>query len=98
MAGVYEGHDPRLDRAVALKVLPPEFLHDDSFAARFEHEARVVARLDHPAIVPIFASGIDEGIPWMSMRLATGGSVASLLRIGRLAPANAIGILSEVAA
>ena len=98
MAAVYEAHDPRLDRAVALKVLPPQFLHDPSFAARFEHEAKVVARLDDPAIVPIFASGIDEGIPWMSMRLATGGSLASLLGKGRLAPKDAIGILKQVAA
>jgi TonB family protein len=98
MAAVYEAHDPRLDRAVALKVLPPEFLYDESFAARFQREARVVARLDHPAIVPIFASGIDEGIPWMSMRLATGGSLASLLAKGRLAPIDAVGILKQVAA
>ena len=98
MAAVYEAHDPRLDRAVALKVLPPQFLHDPSFAARFEHEARVIARLDDPAIVPIFASGIDEGIPWMSMRLATGGSLASLLGKGPLAPKDAIGILKQVAA
>jgi Serine/threonine protein kinase len=39
MAAVYEAHDTRLDRAIALKVLPPEFLHDESFAARFEQEA-----------------------------------------------------------
>ena len=98
MAAVYEAHDPRLDRAVALKVLPPQFLHDASFAARFEHEAKVVARLDNPAIVPIFASGIDEGIPWMSMRLATGGNLASLLAKGPLASGDAIGILKQVAA
>jgi TonB family protein len=97
MAAVYEAHDSRLDRAIALKILPPEFLHDDSFAARFEREARLVARLDHPAIVPIFASGIDEGIPWMSMRLAAGGSLAALLRNGRLPQPAVISILEQVA-
>ena len=45
MATVYEAYDARLDRAVALKVLPPAFLHDVTFARRFELEARVVARL-----------------------------------------------------
>jgi serine/threonine-protein kinase len=98
MAAVYEAHDPRLNRAVALKMLPPEFLHDSSFAARFQQEARVVALLDHSGIVPIFASGIDDGIPWMSMRLATGGSLAARLRNGRLAPLAAINILKQVAA
>src|SRR5687768_17274330 len=54
MATVYEALDTRLDRAVALKVLPPEFLHDRSFAMRFEQEARIIARLEHPNIVPIY--------------------------------------------
>jgi len=45
MATVYEARDGRLDRAIALKVLPPEFLHDVRFAERFEREARVIAAL-----------------------------------------------------
>ena len=45
MSTVYEAQDGRLGRAVALKVLPPEFLHDPKFAERFEREARVVAAL-----------------------------------------------------
>ena len=48
MGAVYEAHDTRLDRAVALKVLPAEFLHDRTFGRRFEAEARVIARLEHP--------------------------------------------------
>src|SRR5688572_8523595 len=47
MGAVYEAHDTRLDRAVALKVLPSEFLHDRTFGRRFEAEARVIARLEH---------------------------------------------------
>ena len=80
MAAVYEAYEASpLERTVALKVLPPEFLHDDTFAKRFMHEARVVASLEHPNIVPIYASGIDNGIPWISMRLLTGGNLATLL-------------------
>jgi serine/threonine-protein kinase len=80
MAAVYEAYEASpLERTVALKVLPPEFLHDDTFAKRFMHEARVVASLEHPNIVPIYASGIDNGIPWISMRLLTGGTLATLL-------------------
>ena len=80
MATVYEAYEGGvLERVVALKVLPPEFLHDGTFASRFTQEARFAAALEHSNIVPIYASGINDGIPWMSMRLITGGTVADLL-------------------
>ncbi len=89
---------PPLERTVALKVLPREFLHDDTFARRFTHEARVIASLEHPSIVPIYASGIDEGIPWISMRLLTGGNLSALLQEGPLSVGRTIKILGEVGA
>jgi eukaryotic-like serine/threonine-protein kinase len=98
MATVYEAEDVRLERAIALKVLPPEFLHDDAFAKRFVKEGRVIARLDHLSIVPIYASGIDDGIPWMSMRLLAGGNLDTLLESRRLEPLEIVRILQEVAA
>jgi len=97
MATVYEAYDRRLERAVALKVLPPEFLHDGTFAKRFENEARVIAKLEHPNIVPIYASGIDEGIPWMGMRLLAGGNMGTLLENGRPALSFAVQMLRDVA-
>ena len=98
MASVYEVHEPRLNRAVALKVLPPEFLHDETFAHRFEQEARVVARLEHPNIVPIYASGIDDGMPWVSMRLLSGGTLSELLLHRRpMPPDRVVHLLSGVA-
>jgi serine/threonine-protein kinase len=97
MATVYEAYDRRLERAVALKVLPPQFLHDGTFAQRFEHEARVIAKLEHPNIVPIYASGIHEGIPWMGMRLLAGGNMGALLENGRPAPTHAVQMLRDVA-
>jgi TonB family protein len=97
MATVYEARDGRLERAVALKVLPPEFLHDVRFAERFEQEARVVAALEHPNIVPIYASGIDDGIPWMSMRLLTGGTIGTLLEDGRPDARQIVRLLRAVA-
>ena len=98
MASVYRAHDAALERDVALKVLPPEFLHDPSFAERFRQEARVAARLEHPQIVPVHAFGIEQGRPWMALRLITGGSLADRLRRGPLTPAEAASVLAEIAA
>lgn len=97
MATVYRAEDTALQRTVALKVLPPEFLYDGTFARRFEQEARVVARLEHPNIVPIYATGIDDGIPWMSMRLLAGGNLGALLEHRRLETTDALRILRGVA-
>ena len=98
MAAVYEAFEAApLERTVALKVLPPEFLHDDTFAKRFMQEARVVASLEHPNIVPIYASGIDNGIPWISMRMLTGGSLATLLDgQGRLGIERTTALLRDI--
>ncbi|HWW92393.1 MAG TPA: bifunctional serine/threonine-protein kinase/formylglycine-generating enzyme family protein [Vicinamibacteria bacterium] len=97
MASVYRAYETDLDRYVALKVLPAGFLHDDSFSERFRREAKVIARLEHPHIVPIHAFGIDEGVPWMAMRLIAGGTVASLLRQGPIERSRAVRILEDVA-
>jgi TonB family protein len=98
MGAVYEAFDTRLERSVALKVLPAEFLHDPTFARRFETEARLAARLEHPNIVPIYASGIEQGIPWMSMRLLAGQNLSVLLRERRLPAPEAVTLLRQVAA
>jgi serine/threonine protein kinase len=93
MATVYKAFEPGLDRLVAVKTLPPDLLTESTFADRFRREAQVIARLEHPHIVPVFAYGIDEGTPWMAMRLVTGGSLASLMLAARLPIPRAIKIL-----
>jgi formylglycine-generating enzyme required for sulfatase activity/serine/threonine protein kinase len=97
MASVFKVYEAGLDRYVALKVLPAEFLHDEKFAARFTREAKVIARLEHPGIVPIYASGIEDGVPWMAMRLIPGGTLSSLLAKQRLPIARSVAILRGVA-
>jgi serine/threonine-protein kinase len=97
MAAVYQADDLRLDRAVALKILPPALLHDGGFARRFAQEARVVARLEHAHVVPIYATGIDEGIPWMSMRLLVGGNLGAAIARRRPTVAEAVQILRDSA-
>ena len=97
MSTVYRAYETTLDRVVALKVLPPEFLHDDTFARRFQQEARVVTALEHPHIVPLYATGIEGGIPWMSMRLLAGGDLRALVDGGRLDVNRTVEILQATA-
>ncbi len=84
MATVYEAREaPPLERTVALKVLPPEFSAPRIVRGAIRRtKRRLVAGLEHPGIVPIYASGIDDGLPWMSMRLLRDGSLAAMLGRG----------------
>jgi serine protease Do len=82
MGEVYRAHDPRLDRIVAVKTLSQALTSDDSFIARFEHEARTVAGLSHAGIVPIYDVGQDRGIPFLVMKYIEAGSLADLLKRG----------------
>ncbi|MCL4879798.1 MAG: serine/threonine-protein kinase [Anaerolineae bacterium] len=82
MATVYRAHQISMNRDVALKVLPREFLHEPSFLERFKREASIVARLEHRAIVPVHDYGEVDGIPYIIMRLMEGGSVDGLITKG----------------
>ena len=97
MASVYRAYEAGLDRYVALKILPAEFLHDESFAERFQREARVIARLEHAHIIPIFSFGLENKTPWMAMRLIAGGTLSSLLKTRRLTYPEIVRIIRCVA-
>jgi serine/threonine protein kinase len=84
MATVYLAYDPRMDRQVALKILPPGFLLDPTFQARFDREVKIIARLEHPAIIPVYDYGQDHGCPYLVMRLMKGGSLRDRLQRGTL--------------
>lgn len=84
MATVYLAYDPQFKRDVAIKVLPREFLHNPTFHSRFEREAETVATLEHPAIVPVYDVGEDDGQPFLVMRYMAGGSLADRLKEGGL--------------
>lgn len=96
MASVYKAYEADLDRHVALKVLPQEFLHDPGFSERFKREAKVIASLEHRHIVPIHAHGIDDGTPWMAMRLVA-TTLSARLAQGSMPPKEAVAILAEAA-
>jgi len=82
MATVYHAYDPRFEREVALKVLPREMLHDPQFRTRFEREAKTIAMLEHPAIVPVYDFGEEDGQPYFVMRYMTGGSLTDRMKHG----------------
>jgi tRNA A-37 threonylcarbamoyl transferase component Bud32 len=82
MATVYQAYDPRFEREVAIKVLPREMLHDPQFRVRFEREAKTIAMLEHPAIVPVYDFGEEDGQPYFVMRYMTGGSLSDRLKKG----------------
>ncbi|MFZ6028508.1 MAG: protein kinase domain-containing protein [Chloroflexota bacterium] len=97
MATVFHAYDPRFEREVAIKVLPREFLHDPQFRARFEREAKTIALLEHPAIVPVYDFGEQDGQPYIVMRYMSGGSLAERLARGPLSLADVSQIVSRLA-
>ncbi len=96
MASVYEAYDPQFQRPVAVKLLPREFLHDPEFRARFTREARTIAALEHPAIVPVYDFGEEDGQPFLVMRLMTGGSLNDRLANGPIPIDEAAEILKRI--
>src|ERR1043165_7177182 len=80
MGSVYRALQPTLERYVAIKLLPAYFAHDGDFSQRFRREARAVAQLEQPNILPIYDFGEQEGLPYIVMPLVAGGTVRD--RIG----------------
>jgi phosphate/phosphite/phosphonate ABC transporter binding protein len=92
MAMVYKAHQISLDRVVALKVMMNQRLDDPFMAQRFQVEARAIARLEHPNIVPIHQVGEHLGLHFFAMRFIEGGSLQERIRAGEFrAPDTAQG-------
>ena len=96
MATVFKAYDPRFERHVAIKVLPREFMHDPEFRARFNREAKTIATLEHPAIVPVYDYGEDDGQPYLVMRYMLGGSLSDRLENGPLSIEESAEILQRL--
>ncbi|MGB3184889.1 MAG: Stk1 family PASTA domain-containing Ser/Thr kinase [Ornithinimicrobium sp.] len=79
MASVYRGHDLRLDRPVALKIMRPDLARDIDFVARFQREARSAAKLSHPHVVSVYDQGEDEGLVYLVMELVTGRNLREII-------------------
>ena len=98
MAEVFLARDQVLDRAVAVKVLFPEFAADPSFVERFRREAQSAANLNHPAIVGVYDWGSYRGTYFIVMEYVRGRSLAEILRAeGTLHPDRAADIATDIA-
>lgn len=97
MGVVYRAHDERLDRDVALKVLPPGSLADESARKRFHHEALALARLNHPNIATIHDFDTQEGVDFLVMEYVQGVTLADKLRAGGLPEKQALALGEQIA-
>ncbi len=97
MATVYRAFDPSFDREVAIKVLPREMLHDPQFRSRFEREIKLVAALEHPAIVPVYDVGDEDGQPYFVMRYMTGGSLTDWIEKGKFSIQDTARLIEKIA-
>src|SRR5260370_42309054 len=97
MGEVYRAADPRLGREVAVKILSAKTASDPDSIRRFEKEARAVASLSHPHIVPLFDVGEAEGLRYVVTELVDGETLRSLLLSGPLPTHETARIGSEVA-
>jgi tRNA A-37 threonylcarbamoyl transferase component Bud32 len=98
MSEIYRGRHTRLDREVAIKVLPASLAEESDFRSRFESEAKAVAGLRHNNIVQVFDFGDIEGTYYMVMELVRGQDLDSMLdKSPALSAKNVLGIASQVA-
>ncbi|RPI07173.1 MAG: serine/threonine protein kinase, partial [Zetaproteobacteria bacterium] len=86
MGEVYRARDPRLEREVALKVLPAGALADTAARARMVREARMAARLNHPNVCTVHEAGEADGLVYIAMELVEGRTLAAILGDGPLLP------------
>lgn len=98
MASVYRAYDPVLHREVALKILNQELFDDPQVRERFERETKIVARLQHEAIVPVYEVGRENDQVFFVMRYMPGGSLAECLQRRSLTLPQMSKIIQRVAA
>jgi serine/threonine protein kinase len=97
MAAVYKAYQPAMDRYVAVKVLPRRLAGDPQFTARFQREAKILAKLLHPNILQVFDYGQAEGFSYIVMPLVPGGTLKDSL-VGKPLPlSRVLKIMTQIA-
>src|SRR5262245_58429180 len=97
MGEVYRARDARLQREVAVKVLPPSLAADAERLRRFEQEARATGSLNHPNIVVVYDTGTHDGTPYVVEELLEGSTLRERLASGPLPPRKAIDFARQMA-
>lgn len=97
MGEVYKARDPRLDRLVALKILPHDFASDATARERFEREARTASALSHPNILSVFDVGRDAGAEYLVTELIEGTTLRERLAAGPLPPREVVLVGAQIA-
>jgi Tol biopolymer transport system component len=98
MGEVYQAHDTKLGRDVAIKVLPEAFAHDADRLSRFQHEAKMLAALNHPNIATIFGLEHSDGVQYLVMELVSGETLAERVkRDGAVPVEEVLAIAKQIA-
>src|SRR5262245_58978858 len=96
MGEVYRARDSKLDRDVAIKILPAAVAGDRERLARFQREAKALAALNHPNIAHVYDSGTDGGTAYLVMELVPGDDLSAVLARGPLPIADALAIGRQI--
>jgi serine/threonine protein kinase/tetratricopeptide (TPR) repeat protein len=96
MGEVYLAEDTKLNRKVALKFLPDQYISDENFKIRFMREAQAAAKLNHPNIITIYEVNEHDGHPFIAMELAEGKSLDETIKSGELPIAKIIDITFQI--
>ncbi|MBI1281889.1 MAG: protein kinase [Anaerolineaceae bacterium] len=97
MATVFRAHQVSMNRTVAVKVLPEQYVTDDTYIQRFNQEVAIVSKLEHRSIVPVHDYGEYNGQPYIVMRYMAGGSVDDLLKNGSIELETVANIIEQIA-
>jgi tRNA A-37 threonylcarbamoyl transferase component Bud32 len=96
MGVVFKARQPKLERLVALKLLSPSLAASPAFAERFNREARVLGRLNHPGIVSVYDFGEVDGFYFLLMEYVDGVNLRQAMRAGRFTPSQALGLVPRI--
>ena len=98
MGVVYTARQVSVDRRVALKVIAPAFAEDESFRRRFESESRAAIEIEHPNVVPVYATGAAEGLLFIAMRYIDGRDLRRVVDAeSPMSPARVLALLEQIA-
>ena len=97
MATVYKAYHAAVDRYVAIKILPRHFALDTQFTGRFKQEAKFIANLEHPHILPIYDYGESDGLTYLVMRYMDAGTLRSRIAAGRLSLTEVDNFFTQIA-